>query len=200
LAAEKEKRRITMKNTIIFLFTVFAQMYFANAGNINVVNLTQETPLKILLTNESSEHTLSVESRSSSRPFKLKDAPASLAPTAKGLPNLEIPHSETHRIAVLFPTTDSAEWKLIPSEASDEAWSFRIINLTGEEVKYTHHGKPLEIGKDEETKIEVGKQKDIALTPSGGELTGYRFNEPCSVIAFLTKSQDKIIVTFISDL
>lgn len=203
MAGEKETPGNPMKTRPLLLpllATALAALLPATAGNLNIINLTPHAPLELLLSHPSTQHSLAVQTHSSSRPFKLEATPATLTPTAEGLPALIIPSSEDPRLAILFPQKDTAAWKLIPSEPSRNAWTLRLINLTGETIPFTHLGEPAEIAKGKTLKLETRHQKDIALTLPGGETTTYPYGEPCSVIAFLTETEGKITLTFIADL
>lgn len=185
------------KYAIIIISLALAHPAFA--GNLNVINLSSHAPLKLALSSKVVEHEFSVARNDSSGPFKLKDGPFRLKTTSEDLPELEIPSADAHRIAVIFPVDGSFQWRLLPSKAKTDKWSLRVINFTGEEVKFLHKKEEISIGKADEIQLNVDGRNDVALTLRGGELKSYPHREPCAVIAFLTKSDGVSVVTFILD-
>lgn len=189
-----------MRRSIIISLFIILTAHLTHAGNLNVINLTSEEPLQLALKREDGESPFSVEAHSSSGPFKLKNVSATLKTVSEDLPDLEIPKADGNRVAVLFPKGNAFEWHIYDSESKVDKWSFRVINLTTEAIDFSHQGKDLNIKEGEKIQIDVTGKKDLAFILDGGEQHIYRHVEPCAVIAFITKSEDKMIVTFIPDL
>ncbi len=186
-----------------FLFTaasLLAMLALASAGILNVVNLTEEAPLELILSAEKSETPFSVERHLSSGPFKLKSGPATLRTASEKLPDLEVPDQDERRIAILFPTDDGAKWHLIPSDAKTNKWSFRVINLSGTAVTFIHSKRELTVDHGKEVGIDVKRKDDISIKLPEGEVGSYPYRDPCAVIALLSKAGEETIFTFVSDL
>jgi len=184
---------------IISLFLIFAANQLL-AGNLNVINLTGEDPLKLILSGEGADKPLSVDKQASSGSFILADVPVTLKNHSEDLPELEIPVAPEHRLAILFPVAGTTEWRVLPSKAGGDKWSFRVINLTGEPVTFSHSGDEILMEKDEEIQLKTAGGNKIGIKLPGGKYQAYPYREPCAVIAFLSKDGEITTVTFVSDI
>lgn len=183
---------------IPFLLTIAAGHLLA--GNLNVINLSDASPLGLILSAKDGNKALTVESKTSSGPFKLGDDPVVLKTLANEPSDLEIPASQDPRIAILYPAGETAKWKLLPSKATEEKWSLRVVNLMGVPVVFSYSGNEISLENDREIEIKVADKRSVGLSLSAGGFQAYPHREPCAVIAFLTKEGDKTIVTFVPDI
>ena len=189
-----------MKHLALIALLGLLTTHLAFSGNLNVINLTKDAPLILVLSTEKDDQPFTVKQFSSSGPFVIGQDSVTLKTPSKKLPDLELPSQEKSRIAIMFPINDSVEWKLISSQAKINSWSFRVINLTGEAAKFFHLEKEYTIENQEEINLPVAEKKEISIALSDGDSKAYPHNDACSVLAILSKNDAEPIITLISDL
>lgn len=189
-----------MRSATIIPLLLLLAAHHLHAGNLNVINLSDEAPLEVILSSETADKPFTVGKQSSSGPFKLKGTLHVLKTRLEDLPDVEIPCTPEHCIAILFPAAETVQWRLLSSKAEDEKWSFRVINLTGGPAVFSHSEKEIPLENDEEVRLEVAHKSKIGITLPNGEFQPYPHREPCAVIAFLTKDGEETIVTFVADI
>ncbi|WP_411826652.1 hypothetical protein [Luteolibacter sp. AS25] len=180
--------------------TLFLWAHCAMAGNLNVINLTSEAPLELILSTDSGDKKLSVGQGSATGSFKLNEGSVTLKPSGDDLPELEIPSSEENQLAIFFTASDSTEWKLIPSRPKIDKWAFHVVNLTGQVAEFSHDGEDLTVEAGEELELKISSPKGLKITLPDGKPQSPDFREPRTVVAFLHIVDEETVITFVSDL
>lgn len=138
------------------LFSLWILSEPCAAAPLNIVNVSEISPIKLSFEVEGKSVAFEVESGKSSGFFFPPETTNKFIPKREEVPPLEVPAGEGRNFAILHTNGDEFLWKIVPVKPADGGWSFKIINLSGDELKFT-------FGGGEET-IEAGKELEVPVT------------------------------------
>lgn len=180
-----------MKNLLTTAFIVAATSLGLFAGGINVVHYGPTDVLKFTVSAGEAAMDFTLAHGKKTGPFILPDKAATIKSSVEGIPSLDLPASETARIAILISAEEAYEWRLIETKPSEEKWAFRIINLSTVPANVLVGKKLLEVPAGKESAVPVKKKSDIRLKIPPTVNLSYKGNEPRGVVALVFRSEEQ---------
>jgi len=182
---------------LLLLAAISATPLFA--GELNIVHLGPPEHVRVKIACDGTEQEVELAHGGTTGQFILPEKEATIRLPGTQMPELRIPGNTAKHVAILRPAAEGFRWLLIDGKPTNEKWSMRVINLTGEAIVIARDEERLEVMPDTPTVIPVAAKKDVAIQIVDGVESTYQGSEPSAVLALVHRKGDGLDVLFVVD-
>lgn len=180
-----------MKTSFIFALSSYICAAIASAGVVNIVHVGSKDVVKFQVTAGDASMDFTLAHGASTGSFDLPSEDATIKAFHDEIPELKVPASEAPRIAILFPTDEGFEWKLLEAKPTEDKWAFRIMNFSGDTANVISNRKLVEIPARQEKSLDVSGSGQINLKIPNTVDLSYPGSDPTGVVAFIYREDEE---------